>query len=228
MADSKHAPAHHDLGGAAEFMCDPVDIVPHELTEFDREVDALRATLAAKNLMTTDEVRRGIEAIPEPEYLRLSYVNQSWQMFPVGFLFGLGFDTVTEVSLLTVAATEASKGLPVWSILAFPALFSAGMSLIHTTDGILMLGAYGWAFVKPIRKLYYNLTITIVSAVVAILIGGIETLGLIAEELNHPGMVLGSHERPEQQLRHTWLQHHRVLYCCLAGFVHCLSGQESR
>ncbi|PLZ03922.1 HoxN/HupN/NixA family nickel/cobalt transporter [Burkholderia sp. WAC0059] len=114
-------------------------------------------------------------------------VEQSWQMLPVGFLFGLGFDTVTEVSLLSVAATEASKGLPVWSILAFPALFSAGMSLVDTTDGILMLGAYGWAFVKPIRKLYYNLTITIVSAAVAILIGGIETLGLISGELNLQG-----------------------------------------
>jgi nickel/cobalt transporter (NiCoT) family protein len=114
-------------------------------------------------------------------------VDQSWHMLPVGFLFGLGFDTVTEVSLLSVAATEASKGLPVWSILAFPALFSAGMSLIDTTDGILMLGAYGWAFVKPIRKLYYNLTITIVSAAVAILIGGIETLGLVAGELNLQG-----------------------------------------
>jgi high-affinity nickel-transport protein len=94
---------------------------------------------------------------------------------------------VTEVSLLSLAATEASNGLPVWSILAFPALFSAGMSLLDTTDGILMLGAYGWAFVKPIRKLYYNLTITVVSAVVAILIGGIETLGLIAGELNLQG-----------------------------------------
>jgi high-affinity nickel-transport protein len=77
--------------------------------------------------------------------------------------------------------------LPIWSILAFPALFSAGMSLVDTTDGILMLGAYGWAFVKPIRKLYYNLTITIVSAAVAILIGGIETLGLVAGELNLQG-----------------------------------------
>jgi high-affinity nickel-transport protein len=114
-------------------------------------------------------------------------VSQSWHMLPVGFLFGLGFDTVTEVSLLTVAAAEASKGLPIWSILAFPALFSAGMSLVDTTDGILMLGAYGWAFVKPIRKLYYNLTITIVSAAVAILIGGIETLGLVAGELNLQG-----------------------------------------
>jgi nickel/cobalt transporter (NiCoT) family protein len=114
-------------------------------------------------------------------------VDQSWQMLPVGVLFGLGFDTVTEVSLLTVAATEASKGMPAWSILAFPALFSAGMSLIDTTDGILMLGAYCWAFVKPIRKLYYNLTITIVSAIVAVLIGGIETLGLIAGELDLQG-----------------------------------------
>ena len=114
-------------------------------------------------------------------------VSHSWQMLPVGFLFGLGFDTATEVSLLTVAATEAGHGMPVWSILAFPALFSAGMSLIDTTDGILMLGAYGWAFVKPIRKLYYNLTITVVSAVVALLIGGIETLGLVGSELNLQG-----------------------------------------
>ena len=114
-------------------------------------------------------------------------VDRSWQMLPVGFLFGLGFDTATEVSLLTAAATEAGKGLSVWSILAFPALFSAGMSLVDTTDGVLMLGAYGWAFVKPIRKLYYNLTITVVSAVVGLLIGGIETLGLIGGEMNLRG-----------------------------------------
>ena len=114
-------------------------------------------------------------------------VAQSWHMLPVGFLFGLGFDTATEVSLLTVAATEAGRGLSVWSILAFPALFSAGMSLIDTTDGVLMLGAYGWAFVKPIRKLYYNLTVTVVSAAVALLIGGIETLGLVGSELSLRG-----------------------------------------
>ena len=91
------------------------------------------------------------------------------------------------MSLLTVAATEASHGLSVGSILAFPALFSAGMSLIDTTDGILMLGAYGWAFVKPVRKLYYNLTITIVSALVALLVGGIETLGLVGDGLGLHG-----------------------------------------
>ncbi|MGC9269241.1 HoxN/HupN/NixA family nickel/cobalt transporter [Acidiphilium sp.] len=114
-------------------------------------------------------------------------VEHSWQMLGVGFLFGLGFDTATEVSLLTVAAAEAGKGMPVWSILAFPALFSAGMSLIDTTDGVLMLGAYGWAFVKPIRKLYYNLTITLVSVAIALLIGGVETLGLIGGEMRLRG-----------------------------------------
>jgi high-affinity nickel-transport protein len=114
-------------------------------------------------------------------------VNKGWHMLPVGFLFGLGFDTVTEVSLLAIAATEATKGMPLWSIMTFPLLFVAGMSLIDTTDGIAMLGAYGWAFVKPVRKLYYNLTITAVSVVVALVIGGIEGLGLAAQELNISG-----------------------------------------
>jgi high-affinity nickel-transport protein len=114
-------------------------------------------------------------------------VNKGWHMLPVGFLFGLGFDTVTEVSLLGIAATEATKGMPLWSIMTFPLLFAAGMSLIDTTDGIAMLGAYGWAFVKPVRKLYYNLTITSVSVFVALVIGGIEGLGLAAQELNISG-----------------------------------------
>jgi high-affinity nickel-transport protein len=109
-------------------------------------------------------------------------IGSSWQMYPLGFLFGLGFDTATEVGLLGISATEASKGLPIWSILVFPALFTAGMALIDSTDSILMLGAYGWAFVKPLRKLYYNMTITFVSIVVALLIGGIETLGLIGDQ----------------------------------------------
>jgi nickel/cobalt transporter (NiCoT) family protein len=102
-------------------------------------------------------------------------------------LFGLGFDTATEIGVLGIAAAQASKGLPIWSIMVFPALFTAGMSLVDTTDGVLMLGAYGWAFTKPIRKLYYNLTITFVSVLVAVLIGGIETLGLLADRLNLEG-----------------------------------------
>ena len=108
-------------------------------------------------------------------------------MFPLGVLFGLSFDTATEIGLLGISATEAANGLPVWSIMIFPALFTVGMSLIDTTDGILMLGAYGWAYIKPVRKLYYNMAITFVSVVAAILVGGIETLGLLADKLNLNG-----------------------------------------
>jgi high-affinity nickel-transport protein len=116
-------------------------------------------------------------------------VRQSWHMYPLGFLFGLGFDTATEVGLLGISAAEGAKGMHIWSILVFPALFTAGMSLIDTTDGILMLGAYGWAFLKPVRKLYYNLTITAVSVIVALLVGGIEALGLIGDEFGLHGPV---------------------------------------
>jgi nickel/cobalt transporter (NiCoT) family protein len=114
-------------------------------------------------------------------------IRHSWQMYPLGLLFGLGFDTATEIGLLGISAAEASKGLPVWSILVFPTLFTAGMSLVDTADGILMLGAYGWAYIKPIRKLYYNMTITAVSVVVALLVGGIEVLGLIANKFDLAG-----------------------------------------
>ena len=105
-------------------------------------------------------------------------IRLSWHMYPLGLLFGLGFDTATEVGLLGISAAQASQGLSIWTILVFPALFTAGMALLDTADSILMLGAYGWAFVKPIRKLYYNLTITFVSVLVALLIGAIEALGL--------------------------------------------------
>jgi high-affinity nickel-transport protein len=114
-------------------------------------------------------------------------IRHSWQMYPIGVLFGLGFDTATEVGLLGISATEASRGLPIWSIMIFPALFTAGMALIDTTDSILMLGAYGWAFARPIRKLYYNLTITAVSVLVALIVGGIETLGLVQSAFNLSG-----------------------------------------
>jgi high-affinity nickel-transport protein len=114
-------------------------------------------------------------------------ITRSWHMYPLGVLFGLGFDTATEIGVLGISATEASKGLPIWSILIFPALFAAGMSLIDTTDNILMLGAYGWAFVKPIRKLYYNLTITSVSVVVAFAVGGVEALGLLVGQFHLRG-----------------------------------------
>ena len=114
-------------------------------------------------------------------------IRSSWHMYPLGFLFGLGFDTATEIGLLGISAAEASKGLPMAAILVFPFLFAAGMALIDTTDNILMLGAYGWAFVKPVRKLYYNLTITLVSVLVAVLVGGIEILGLLAGRFSFKG-----------------------------------------
>ncbi|MEZ0602018.1 HoxN/HupN/NixA family nickel/cobalt transporter [Paraburkholderia sp. IW21] len=114
-------------------------------------------------------------------------ITRSWHMYPLGFLFGLGFDTATEVGLLGISAAGAAQGMSIWSILVFPVLFMAGMTLIDTTDSILMLGAYGWAFVKPVRKLYYNITITTISVLVALLVGGIEGLGLLADRLHLSG-----------------------------------------
>ena len=117
----------------------------------------------------------------------LRVVDRSWKMYPVGILFGLGFDTATEVGVLGIAAATAGKGLPILYILIFPLLFTAGMCLMDTTDGILMLGAYGWAFVKPIRKLYYNLNITLVSVLVAFVVGTIEVISIISGLLNLSG-----------------------------------------
>src|SRR5205814_5632776 len=114
-------------------------------------------------------------------------ISRSWHMYPLGFLFGLGFDTATEIGVLGISAAEAAKGLPIWSILVFPALFTAGMSLVDTTDGVVMLGAYGWAFANPVRKLTYNLAITGLSVVVAALVGGVEALGLMAGKLGLAG-----------------------------------------
>ncbi len=114
-------------------------------------------------------------------------IRKSWHLYAIGFLFGLGFDTATEIGLLGIAAAEGSRGLSLWSTLVFPALFTAGMTMIDATDSVLMVGAYGWAFVKPMRKLYYNLTITFASIVVALLVGGVEALGLAVDKLGLTG-----------------------------------------
>lgn len=108
-------------------------------------------------------------------------VGKDWHMYFVGFLFGTGFDTATEISLLGISASSASSGMSVWSILVFPALFTCGMALIDCLDSILMVEAYGWAFNKPQRKLYYNMTITGTSVIVALFIGGLEALGLLSD-----------------------------------------------
>jgi high-affinity nickel-transport protein len=110
-------------------------------------------------------------------------VTRSWHMFPVGFMFGLGFDTATEIGLFGISATQAAQGTSFWMILLFPLLFAAGMTLMDTADSMLMTGAYGWAFVKPVRKLWYNLTLTFVSVIIAIFIGGLEVLGLVSDKL---------------------------------------------
>lgn len=116
-------------------------------------------------------------------------IGKSWHMYLVGFLFGLGFDTATEVGLLGISAAGASSGMSVWAIMIFPALFTSGMALVDTLDNILMVGAYGWAFNKPQRKLYYNMTITGTSVIVALFIGGLEALGLVVDKFSlHGGM----------------------------------------
>src|SRR6202051_3807662 len=114
------------------------------------------------------------------------FVSQSWHLYPIGLLFALGFETASEISLFGLSA-QASHTVSSWSLLLFPAPFAAGMTLVDTTDGVLMLGAYGWAYRNPMRKLFYNLTITSVSVLVALAIGGIETLGLIAGQFQLHG-----------------------------------------
>jgi len=114
-------------------------------------------------------------------------IDKSWKMYPVGFLFGLGFDTATEIGLFVIAGTAGKFHLPVYTAFLLPLMFAAGMTLMDTTDSIMMLGAYGWAFVKPIRKLFYNMTITLISVLVALVIGGVETLSIIQGQLDLGG-----------------------------------------
>jgi len=117
----------------------------------------------------------------------LRVIRKSWHMYPLGLLFGLGFDTASEVAILGLAAVSGANHVPIAFILVLPALFAAGMSLVDATDGVLMLGAYGWAYIKPIRKLYYNLNITLVSVLIAFAIGGLEVLSIIADRLSLKG-----------------------------------------
>jgi len=162
----------------------------------------LNLTIARSTYLTFKKVRSGGSYVEEDFDVLLKrglisrilrplfrLVDKSWHMILIGFLFGLGFDTATEVSLLGIAGAEAAKGLSVWVILIFPALFAAGMTFMDTTDSILMVRAYGWAFRNPIRKLYYNLTITVVSATVALAIAGIEIMELMAERFHLKGLL---------------------------------------
>src|SRR5487761_2229058 len=114
-------------------------------------------------------------------------VDAPWKMYPLGVLFGLGFDTATEVAFLVLAGTSVAAGMPLWAILSLPLLFAAGMSILDTIDGSFMNFAYGWAFSKPVRKVFYNITITGLSVAVALIIGTIELGGLVATQLGLSG-----------------------------------------
>ena len=115
-------------------------------------------------------------------------VRKPWQIYPIGVLFGLGFDTATEVALIAISVgIGVTSAVPVWMILVLPFMFTCGMVLIDTTDGVMMRVAYGWAFMNPLRKIYYNLTVTIISVLVAIAIGSVELLQVMAGELRLSG-----------------------------------------
>jgi len=119
-------------------------------------------------------------------------VSESWQMYPIGFLFGLGFDTASEVALLAISAGAAARGLPITAVLSLPLIFAAGMSLMDTTDGAFMAKAYSWAFSSPVRKLFYNLTMTGLSVFVALVVGVIELLQLLIQILGLDGGIFAT------------------------------------
>jgi high-affinity nickel-transport protein len=142
------------------------------------------------------EARLGARGLMSRVFARPArMISRPWQMYPVGVLFGLGFDTASEVALLFLAATAAGAGLPFYAILCLPILFAAGMSLLDTIDGSFMNFAYGWAFSKPVRKLFYNIVITALSVAVALVIGTVELGGLLAHKLGAHGSFW------------TWLEH---------------------
>ncbi|KAB7755396.1 HoxN/HupN/NixA family nickel/cobalt transporter [Mycolicibacterium mucogenicum] len=163
-------------------------------------IATINVGILAGTLKVFREMRSGTydEAVLDDQLNKRGFLNRVFgglmksitrprQMYAVGVLFGLGFDTATEVALLMLAGTSAAAGLPWYAILCLPMLFAAGMSLLDTADGTFMNFAYGWAFLKPVRKLYYNITITGLSIAVALIVGGAELLGLMARQLNWTG-----------------------------------------
>jgi high-affinity nickel-transport protein len=143
--------------------------------EYDR--DSLEHELTAGGLMTRIFGRL------------FRVIDHSWQMYPIGFLFGLGFDTASEVAFLAISAGAAANGLPVTVVIALPLIFAAGMSLMDTADGAFMAKAYSWAFASPIRKVFYNLTMTSLSVFVALFVGGVELVQILVRVLDLKGGV---------------------------------------
>jgi HoxN/HupN/NixA family high-affinity nickel-transporter len=154
-------------------------------------------------------------------------ISRPWHLYPLGLLFGLGFDTATEIGLLGIAAVQASQSLPIWSILVFPALFTAGMALVDTADSVMMTGAYHWALVNPARKLYYNLTITSMSVLVALLVGGWKCSGW-SRRVGTARRRVGLHHCTDRQLRHDRLPDRRDIHPDLGRFRGVLPLQGLR
>jgi high-affinity nickel-transport protein len=167
-----------------------VDVVGifREMRRSGLDEDRLEARLLDRGLMSRGVLKRLGDRI-----------HASWQMYPLGVLFGLGFDTATEVGLLALSAGAAGRHMPFAAVLALPLLFAAGMSLLDTADGAFMSHAYGWAFANPVRKVYYNITVTALSVTVALGIGGLELLQLV--------------------LRAAWLDVNRLGYVIVAMFI---------
>jgi nickel/cobalt transporter (NiCoT) family protein len=180
-----HLPALESTGGVIGGTISAVFLIAIALANIAVLIDVIRASRRSE----AEQESLALPGGPLGKVLRpvMRLVDSSWKMYPTGVLFGLGFDTATEVGLLGIAAIAAGNGLPIAAILVFPLLFTAAMSLIDTTDGILMLGAYGWALVDPARKLFYNATVTIISIVTGLAIGGIEAISLAAQQLHLGG-----------------------------------------
>jgi nickel/cobalt transporter (NiCoT) family protein len=191
-AAQQHFAALKEIGGAvataisAAFL---LAIAAANIAVLAQICGALRAI--GKNGRAAAADQSIVQSGPIGRLLRplFALVTRSWHAYPLGLLFGLGFDTATEVGLLGVSAGQAAHGLSLGSILVFPALFTAGMSLMDTADSSIMVGSYGWAFVDPIRKLHYNLTVTFASVVAALVIGSIEALSLIGDTFALQGPV---------------------------------------
>ena len=144
-------------------------------------------------------------------------ISRSWHMYPLGFLFGLGFDTATEIALLGIAATQSTAGLSPWAIIIFPLLFCAGMTLVDTLNGHLMIGAYGWAHAHPERKILYNLIITSISVVTAVVIGLVEVISLAGEKLQLQGMLIDIAEAISEHF--AWLGYSIILLCSITWVI---------
>ena len=153
-------------------------------------------------------------------------VRKPWQIYPIGLLFGLGFDTATEVGLLVLAGGAAAFQLPWYAILTLPVLFAAGMSLLDSIDGVFMNYAYGWAFSRPVRKVYYNITITALSVAVALIIGTIELVSILDRQARDHPRAAGLGRRPGPEPRR--LRDRRPVRADLGGRAHRVAGRPYR